>query len=368
MWPRICRLRPSGSYAEVAGDDATGPPRETAGAGRLKMPQTIRSLVTGAAGFIGSHLCERLLAEGHEVIGVDAFLDFYARPQKEANLTGLRSHPHFRFLEADLLRVDLARLLEGIDAVFHQAGQPGVRGSWGTQFEVYLTHNVLATQRLLEAARSHHGRLRRFVYASSSSVYGAATTLPLREDDAPRPVSPYGLTKLAGEQLCLMYHLAYGIPVVALRYFTMYGPRQRPDMAFHRFIVATLTGEAVTVYGDGQQTRDYTYVSDGVEANLLALSAAAVGHVVNIGGGARTTVNEVLALIERLVGCPVRRRHLPAQQGDMRHTQADVSRARRLLGYCPQVSLEEGLRRQIAWMRRTVRPADRPEGGGEGSR
>ncbi len=318
------------------------------------MADTPRSLVTGAAGFIGSHLCERLIDEGHEVIGLDAFIDFYPRVRKEANLVGLRSCPGFRFLEADLLRADLVGLLDRIDFVFHQAGQPGVRGSWGKRFDEYVANNILATQRLLEAAKGHLGRIRRVVYASSSSVYGAVPTLPLAEDAVPRPFSPYGVTKLAGEQLCLLYHLNYGLPVAALRYFTVYGPRQRPDMAFERFIHAILSGEEVVIYGDGEQTRDFTYVSDGVEANLLALKPDAEGRTFNIGGGARITINGALSIVGRLVGQDIRRRYVLPQEGDVRHTFADVTLAGRLLGYRPRVTLQEGLARQIEWARRSL--------------
>lgn len=325
-------------------------------------------LVTGAAGFIGSHLCERLLDEGHEVIGLDAFVDFYPRSQKEANLGGLLSRQGFRLVEADLLRVNLAGLLDGIDVVFHQAAQPGVRGSWGKRFDEYLMNNVLATQRLLEAAKDQRAGLKRFVYASSSSVYGAVPTLPLAENAVPRPFSPYGVTKLAGEQLCLLYHQNYGVPVVALRYFTVYGPRQRPDMAFQRFIPAILSGEEVTIYGDGEQTRDFTYVSDGVEANLLALKPEAEGHTFNIGGGARISLNNVLSLLERLIGRQIRRCNVPAQRGDVRDTFADTTLARSILGFTPRVSLEEGLARQIRWVRTGLRTTQRGGGIGEGSR
>jgi nucleoside-diphosphate-sugar epimerase len=308
-----------------------------------------RSFVTGAAGFIGSHLCERLLDEGHEVLGLDAFIDFYPRPLKETNLAALLGRPGFRFVEGDLLAVDLTGMLDGVEFVFHQAAQPGVLGSWGKRFEEYLSNNVLATQRLLEAARDHLGKLQRLVYASSSSVYGATHTLPLPEDALPRPFSPYGVTKLAGEQLCLLYHQNYGVPAVALRYFTVYGPRQRPDMAFQRFIRSMLSDEEITIYGDGEQTRDFTYISDVVEANLLALKESAEGRVLNIGGGARTTLNNIVALLERLVGRSCRRRHLPAQRGDVPHTFADVGLAARIIGYRPGVPLEDGLRRHIQW-------------------
>lgn len=310
-----------------------------------------RSLVTGAAGFIGSHLCERLLDEGHQVVGLDGFIDFYPRALKEANLVDLLARQGFRFIEGDLLQADVATLLDGIDFVFHQAGQPGVRGSWGKQFEDYLRNNILATQRLLEAAKAQLGRIRRFVYASSSSVYGAVSTLPLAEDAVPRPFSPYGVTKLAAEQLCLLYHMNYGLPVVALRYFTVYGPRQRPDMAFQRFIGAILAGGDVIIYGNGEQTRDFTYVSDGVEANLLALKPEGVGRTFNIGGGARISINDAVALLERLIGRAARPRYMPSQEGDVRHTFANVTLAGRSLGYHPRVSLQDGLARQIEWVR-----------------
>jgi nucleoside-diphosphate-sugar epimerase len=311
------------------------------------------SLVTGAAGFIGSHLCERLLERGHQVIGLDAFTEYYPRPLKEANLTLLRGHPGFRLVEADLTCADLAALVGEADFVLHQAGQPGVRPSWGTHFEEYVTRNILATQRLLEAARGSK-RLRRVVFASSSSVYGQARELPLREESLPQPYSPYGVTKLAAEHLCQLYHQNYGVPTVALRYFTVYGPRQRPDMGFHRFIQAALADRPIPVYGDGEQTRDFTYVADAVEANLLALSAPVAGGLFNIGGGSRVSVNEILRTLEEVLGAAVRREGQPEQPGDVRHTWADTTRARELLGFTPRVSLRTGLGHQVAWLRQRL--------------
>jgi nucleoside-diphosphate-sugar epimerase len=309
------------------------------------------SLVTGAAGFIGSHLCERLLAMGHRVVGVDAFTDYYARPLKEANLGALRGHPGFSFVEADLARAALAALVEEADFILHQAGQPGVRSSWGDDFDQYLDRNVLATQRLLEAARGSR-RLRRLVFASSSSVYGQAQDLPLCEESLPQPYSPYGVTKLAAEHLCLLYHQNFGVPAVALRYFTVYGPRQRPDMGFHRFIRAALADRPIPVYGDGEQTRDFTYVADAVEANALALTAPVAGRVFNIGGGSRVSVNQILRCLEAVIGRAVRREPHPEQPGDVRHTWADTARARELLGFAPRVALRAGLEQQVAWARR----------------
>lgn len=312
------------------------------------MTSEYTSLVTGAAGFIASHLCERLLQEGHRVIGVDAFTDYYPRAVKEANLALLRIHPGFRFVEMDMARADLAPLVAEADFIFHQAGQPGVRASWGEEFDLYLDHNIRATQSLLESVKGS-ARLRRLVFASSSSVYGQTEDLPLREDSLPRPYSPYGVTKLAAEHLCSLYHANYGVPTVALRYFTVYGPRQRPDMGFHKFIQAALEGRPIVVYGDGEQTRDFTYVADAVEANWLALGPRALGQVFNIGGGTRSSVNQVLASLEQILGRPIRRERGSLQPGDVRDTWADTTRAQHALGFSPRVSLREGLARQVAW-------------------
>ena len=315
------------------------------GGGSLSMA---RCLVTGAAGFIGSHLGERLVRDGHEVLGLDAFTDNYPRAQKEANLAALRGGERFSLLEADLATADLAPLLAGVDYVFHLAGQPGVRPSWGASFPEYLRNNVLATQRLLEAAKGVS--FKKLIYASSSSVYGDAETLPTPETALPRPVSPYGVTKLAAEHLCLLYWRNYGLPVVALRYFTVYGPRQRPDMAFHKFIRALLAGEEITVYGDGEQTRDFTYVADAAEGTVRAAFAEVVGEVFNLGGGSRVSVNQVLRLLASILGRAARLRYVEAQRGDARHTAADTSRAALELGYAPAVLLATGLRAEAEWL------------------
>lgn len=308
------------------------------------------SLVTGAAGFIGSHLCERLLRAGRAVIGLDAFSDYYPRAIKEANLAALRHHPDFRFVEVDLTRADLGPIVAGADHIFHHAGQPGVRPSWGKDFDVYVDCNIRATQRLLDAVKGS-ARLQRLVFASSSSVYGETSELPLRETSLPRPYSPYGVTKLAAEHLCGLYHANYGLPTTSLRYFTVYGPRQRPDMGFHTFIHAALQEHPILVYGDGEQTRDFTYVTDAVEANWLALGGAATGQVFNIGGGSRCSVNQILATLEEILGRPIRREYRAPQPGDVRHTWADTSRAREVLGFSPRVSLREGLANEVAWLR-----------------
>jgi nucleoside-diphosphate-sugar epimerase len=305
-------------------------------------------LVTGAAGFIGSSLAERLIAQGHEVRGVDRFSDYYGRPFKEENVVGLRTEPRFSLAEVDLARADLQPLLDGVDVVFHQAAQAGVRASWGTSFASYVEDNVLATQRLLEAGRG--AGVKKLVYASSSSVYGHQVELPMRETALPRPFSPYGVTKLAGEHLVELYRQNFGLPAVALRYFTVYGPRQRPDMGFYKFIEAMLDGRTIEIYGDGEQTRDFTFVSDAVEANLRALEPGASG-VFNVGGGSRVTVNEVLETLGRIVGTPARVERKAEVAGDVRDTLADATRARDGLRFTPKVGLAEGLAAQVAWQR-----------------
>jgi len=308
--------------------------------------------VTGVAGFIGSHLAERLIAAGSRVVGVDCFSDYYEPGLKRANLADLLGRAGFRMVEADLNRADLAGLLEGVDVVFHQAGQPGVRASWGRSFESYAQANILATQALLEAALGLPRPLQRFVYASSSSVYGDAPDLPASESTLPRPVSPYGVTKLAAEHLCVLY-AKLGVPTVSLRYFTVYGSRQRPDMAFNKFIRALLAGGEIGINGDGEQTRDFTYVADIVDANLAAAAAPSDtvhGRVYNLGGGSRVTVNHVVRLLERITGSSARLRYNPEQPGEARHTFADCTAARSDLAFAPRFSLEDGLRAEAEWI------------------
>ncbi len=309
----------------------------------------MRFLVTGAAGFIGSAVCERLLAQGHEVVGVDCFTDYYPRRLKEANLAPSRDHRSFRFLEDDILDLDLPRLLGEVEVVIHLAAQAGVRASWGAEFTHYTHHNILATQALLEAAKE--AGLGRLVYASSSSVYGDTDDLPMREDSLCRPVSPYGVTKLAAEHLCSLYHHNFGLDTVSLRYFTVYGPRQRPDMAFHRFIKALLTGGEIRLFGDGSQSRDFTYVDDIVEATIAAAAVPqARGGIFNLGGGARVSVNQVIAWLEEITGRRAVVRRLEVAKGDVRQTEADTSRARRVLGFAPRYHLKRGLAREVAWV------------------
>lgn len=308
----------------------------------------MRCLVTGVAGFVGSHLTERLLADGHEVWGIDAFTDYYPRYIKERNLRSLRSWDSFTFIEGNLLTLSLSSVLEGMDWVFHQAAQAGVRASWGKQFSQYTEFNVLATQRLLEAALKFKS-IQRFVYASSSSIYGDTSVFPIVESVVPYPVSPYGVTKLAAEHLCSLYHTNFGLPTVSLRYFTVYGPRQRPDMAFHRFCKAIIEHQPLHIYGDGQQTRDFTYISDVVEANIRAAEGnAAVGKVFNIAGGSRVTIQHVIQTLQQICGNSIDVAFASEQHGDVRHTFADTTFAERVLGYRPLVPLHEGLAHEFA--------------------
>ncbi len=306
------------------------------------------ALVTGSAGFIGSSLTDRLLADGVRVTGVDAFTDYYDPALKRRNLELAAKHSAFTLLELDLGTADLSRLPE-VDVVFHQAAQPGVRASWGKEFATYAQQNVLATQRLLE--RYKQSKLERFVYASSSSVYGDAESYPTSETMLPRPFSPYGVTKLAGEHLVLLYGRNFGLPVAALRYFTVYGPRQRPDMAFHRFCRAMLAGEPITVYGDGRQSRDFTFVSDAIEANVRAWKRAAPQGVYNIGGGSQVEVLEAIAMLEKSLGLKARVNFEPRPVGDPLRTRADAGRLAADLGYATTVGIADGLAAEAEWAR-----------------
>jgi nucleoside-diphosphate-sugar epimerase len=309
----------------------------------------VRAFVTGAAGFIGSTLAGTLLDQGADVVGLDCFTDYYPRPLKEANLAPLLGRRAFRFVEAAIADADLPGLLRDRTHVFHLAAQAGVRKSWGRDFSVYTVNNVNATQILLEAAAPV--ALERFVYASSSSVYGDAVPIPMREDARPQPVSPYGVTKLAAEHLCHLYHVNHGLPAVSLRYFTVYGPGQRPDMAFHKFLRATLLDAPIHLYGDGRQTRDFTFVHDAVAATIAAGTRGKPGRVYNVGGGSRVSMIDVLEVIGHVTG---RRAHVtsdPAQKGDMRHTYADTSLARADLGFAPSIALEEGVASEYRWLK-----------------
>jgi nucleoside-diphosphate-sugar epimerase len=317
-----------------------------------------RHLVTGCAGFLGSHLSERLVSEGHEVIGVDCFTSYYARATKERNIEHLRDEPGFHLLELDLARDPLEGLLEGVDWVFHLAAQAGVRGSFGERFACYVHNNVVATQRLLEQAA--RARPEAFVYASSSSVYGDATRYPTTEHAERRPVSPYGMTKVSTEELAGVYMRCFGVPVVGLRYFTAYGPRQRPDMAFSTFFRRVLAGRAVPVNGDGRQVRDFTFVDDVVEATLAAAGHGRPGAVYNIGGGAPVRLLDALGLIGDLTGLPVEIEPRPCSLGDARRTGCDGELARTELGFDPCTELRDGLAAQLEWTLEAQRGARSP--------
>jgi len=307
----------------------------------------MRVLVTGAAGFIGSNVCARLLGEGHEVVGLDAFIPYYPRPLKEEHLLRLRDERRFRFVEADLREANLAPLVADAEAIVHLAAMPGNR--WDL-FDLYMGCNLKATERLVEALRTvGEGERRRLVQISTSSVYG---TEACGDEQTPlRPVSPYGITKLAAEQLALSYGASFGLQVVVLRYFSMYGPGQRPDMAYHIWIDALLRGEPIAILGDGEQTRGNTFIEDGVTGTLLALEGGQPGEVYNIGGGVPISMNAALALLEELTGRTAERRYRPARLGDQRNTLADIGKAGAHFGYAPQTSPREGLQAQVEWQR-----------------
>lgn len=309
----------------------------------------MKALVTGVAGFIASHLAEKLLAGGWDVVGIDNFLDNYPRSFKDRNLAALAHRDKFRFVDGDLLRVSLPDLLGGVSHVFHLAAQPGVRSSWGAEFRRYTDNNIMATQLLLEAAKE--AALEKFVYASTSSVYGDTRDLPMREEGGTSPVSPYGASKLAAEHLCHLYWRAFGLPTVALRFFTVYGPRQRPDMFFHIFLRALLRDEEVPLYDDGEQTRDFTFCSDIVDGVIAAGCSAGHGEVFNLGGGSEMSLVDAIAVAERVAGRKGRLRRLDRQKGDVRHTRARLDRAREKLGYAPRIGLEQGLVEQWNWLR-----------------
>jgi len=310
----------------------------------------MKCLVTGAAGFIGSQLCDYLLRANHTVVGLDAFIPYYPRAVKEANLTGFRGHRAFHFHPLDLRCDPLDAALAGVEAIFHLAAMPGLTRSW-TDFDLYESCNLAGTQRLLEAARRLPS-LQRFVYTSTSSVYGRYGS---GDESLPtRPISPYGVTKLAAENLCRAHADECGLPLVVLRYFSVYGPGQRPDMGYHRFIEALLTGEPIVVHGDGLQSRGNTYVADCVAATLAALEAP-IGEIYNVGGGETANVWEILGKLERILGRRAVVRREPARPGDQRVTVADTTKLFRHLGWQPRVGLDEGLARQVEWQQGRLR-------------
>ena len=312
----------------------------------------MKSIVTGCAGFIGSHLVERLLKDGHHVVGIDCFTANYDKSIKKKNMQNFINSENFHFIEQDINRLDLKDVLYGVDYVFHLAAQTGVRSSWGENFRFYVDNNILTTQNLLEAARE--SKIQKIICSSSSSVYGDVDRLPMKESDIPKPISPYGITKLAGEHLCDLYWKNFGVPAISLRYFTVYGPRQRPDMAIHKLVKDILGGNTVQIYGDGEQTRDFTYVEDIVAGTVMASQKGNPGEVYNIAGGSKTSVNGILRLLEELTGRNAVVEYIKKQNGDVGETFADISKAETVLGYFPKMNLTQGLRKFIAKYRETV--------------
>jgi nucleoside-diphosphate-sugar epimerase len=303
----------------------------------------MRVLVSGCAGFIGSHLTDRLLADGYVVTGIDCFTDYYPRAIKESNIRDAIQNKNFTLIEKDILKMST---YPDVDIVFHEAAQAGVRASWGSSFSIYTQNNIDATQHLLEWYKDKP--LKKFVYASSSSVYGDSP-LPMRENMKPQPISPYGVTKLAAEHLCYLYWKNYSIPTISLRYFTVYGPRQRPDMAINKFVSAILNGKPITVYGDGNQTRDFTFVSDVIEANMLAAQYSDNGTLFNIGGGNRISVKDLIQQIAKAGKKKANIHFTNSQKGDARDTLADITNARKHLSWQPRIDIKEGIKKYIDW-------------------
>ncbi|MFC1509226.1 GDP-mannose 4,6-dehydratase [Candidatus Omnitrophota bacterium] len=310
----------------------------------------MKIVITGAAGFIGSFLSEQLLKLGHDVTGIDNFNDYYSSNIKRLNSISLLKSDTFHLVESDVQNLDTS-ILKSADYIFHLAGQPGVRSSWGPDFKGYVDNNILVTQRILEAVK-HSAALKKFVFASSSSVYGNAQELPLKETARPNPVSPYGVTKLTAENLCSVYSYNYHIPIVSLRFFTVYGPRQRPDMAFHRFFKAHLGQKSITVFGDGSQTRDFTYVADIVNGILSSAftQSDSIFTLLNLGSGKRIALSEVIDMIGAITEKPLQVNYMPSEKGDMTDTLADITRARELIGYAPSVELRDGLQEEYSWI------------------
>jgi len=308
----------------------------------------MKMLVTGSCGFIGSNLCHSLLEDGYSVIGVDALTNNYDINKKKKNQSKLDVYSNFEFIDCDLLGVDLAQFIEGIDVIFHLAGQPSVHNSWGEDFQVYTERNIVLTQRLLRAA--YEAKTARFVNSSSSSIYGRVTSTPTLEGDEKRPISPYGVTKLAAENLVSLYGSEFGLNTVSLRYFTVFGPAQRPDMAFNKLIKAGLNGERFTLHGDGSQIRDFTYVEDVVEANKLAAFADVdPGSVFNIGGGSPVSMNQAIAMIEEILDRKIEMKMTPLGPGNPMRTTADCAAASSHLGWNPKTDIYSGLESQVRW-------------------
>lgn len=302
-------------------------------------------LLTGCAGFIGSHLTEKLLALDNEITGIDVLTDYYSVELKKKNLEYFLKNRNFRFINEDISTIDFSQLLNDVDCVYHLAAQPGVRGSWGENFDVYVRNNISATQKLLEY--STRSKVKKLVYASSSSVYGNQPVEMLNEDLVPRPLSPYGVTKLAAENLCRLYYETHGIPVVSLRLFTVFGPRQRPDMAFQKIINSIKNNSVFQIYGTGEQKRDFTYIDNIVNGFILAKDKGVPGEVYNIGGGETISLNEAMRVFEKLLGREINKKYMGIIKGDVNNTYADVKKARADLGYTNSISLSGAISKQL---------------------
>jgi nucleoside-diphosphate-sugar epimerase len=307
-------------------------------------------IVTGAAGFIGSHLTERLLKDGFNVTGIDCFTDYYSKEIKQKNISNFWNNKNFKLIESDLMDIDLDTLLSKNKILFHQAAQPGVRASWGNQFQTYVKDNIQVTQKILESAKNTNN-LEKIILASSSSVYGNQQGIMIEDETMVKPISPYGVTKFASESLGILYHKNFGLPVTSLRYFTVYGPRQRPDMAFFRFIMANLSNQSIELFGDGSQKRDFTFITDIVEANIKTLENDVDGGILNVGGGSVRSINEVLNLISSQTGNENKINFKDKQKGDVEKTEAGIKNIKKKLNFKPEISLEEGLPLEIEWLK-----------------
>ncbi len=309
--------------------------------------------MTGVAGFIGSHLAEKLLEDKIKVIGIDSFTNYYSKKIKKNNLINCLKNKNFNFIQNDLMKVELEPILKKTDYIFHHAAQPGVRSSWGTEFDTYVKNNISVTQRLLEISKNLKS-IKKIVIASSSSVYGNQKGI-MSENSITKPESPYGATKLASENLGMIYHSNYNLPVICLRYFTVYGPRQRPDMAFTRFITNALCRKELTIYGDGNQTRDFTYIDDIINANVACMHSDYNGGLINVGGDHVISINKILFKIQKNLGFKLKIKYLQIQKGDVNHTKANISKAKKILKYVPKISIDEGLKNEIDYLKNNLK-------------
>lgn len=309
----------------------------------------MKAIVTGCAGFIGSQLSEKLIEKGFEVIGIDSFENYYSLEIKQKNIEKLVKTDNFKLIKSNILDIDLNKIIEHNDFIFHLAAQAGVRASWENNFEIYTKNNILATQRLLESCKSK--KIKKLVYASSSSIYGDVDTFPISENIKPNPISPYGVSKLAGEYLCHLYYKNFNVPTISLRYFTVYGERQRPDMAFHKFIKNILENKEIVIFGDGRQTRDFTYVGDIISGTISSAESDVCDEIFNLGGGSRILLKDAINILKNVVDTDINIVYKDNEKGDVGHTYADITKSKKLLGYDPKTKLEEGLEREVEWIK-----------------